>query len=203
MRAWLALWMGRAQPRHPLESSGNFPPCTSQQERTRTNENNSIRVTLVKWKWNSYPKVVPPCLWSILQQRIERESVCSCNQTWVKIQRKPEQECVRGSVSGCLSMRELNTPLGLYLKKLGECTRGETSHNGQVAVGKGGAQELLALGRPAPGWAPWSPHLARCFLNGYELWKYGARPKVCSKRCPNYFSQRIKNSENIVGIFSL
>jgi len=33
--------------------------------------------------------------------------------------------------------------------------------------------------------------LARCFLNGYELWKYGAQPKVCSKRCPNYFSQRI------------
>ena len=35
------------------------------------------------------------------------------------------------------------------------------------------------------------PPLARCFLNGYELWKYDARPKVCSKRCPNYFSQRI------------
>ena len=58
---------------------------------------------------------------------------------------------MRGSVSECVSMRELNKPLGLYLKKLGECTRGETSHNGQVAVGKGGAQELLALGRPAGG----------------------------------------------------
>ena len=44
---------------------------------TRTNENNSIRVTLVKWKWNSYPKVVPLNMWSILQQRNERESVLS------------------------------------------------------------------------------------------------------------------------------
>ena len=29
MRARLTLRMGWAQPRHPLESSGNFPPCTS------------------------------------------------------------------------------------------------------------------------------------------------------------------------------
>ena len=29
MRARLTLRTGRAQPRHPLESSGNFPPCTS------------------------------------------------------------------------------------------------------------------------------------------------------------------------------
>jgi hypothetical protein len=29
MRARLALRTGRAQPRHPLESSRNFPPCTS------------------------------------------------------------------------------------------------------------------------------------------------------------------------------
>ena len=47
----------------------------------------------------------------------------------------------------CVSMRELNTPLGLYLKKLGECTRGGARHNGQVAVGEGGAQDLLVLGR--------------------------------------------------------
>ena len=46
-------------------------------------------------------------------------------------------------------------------------------------------------GWPAPGWVSWCPHLARCFFNGYELWKYGVRPKVCSKRCSNYFSQRI------------
>ena len=35
------------------------------------------------------------------------------------------------------------------------------------------------------------PPLARCFLNGNELWKYGTRSKVCSKTCSNYFSQRI------------
>src|SRR6185437_7232754 len=38
---------------------------------------------------------------------------------------------------------------------------------------------------------PWCPPLARSFLNGYELWKYGERPKVCSRRCSNYYSQRI------------
>ena len=69
---------------------------------------------------------------------------------------------------------------------------------GPGAVGPGSAD---LWGRPAPGWAPWCPPSAWCFLNGYELWKYSAWPKVCSKKCPNYFSQRIKNSENIFGIF--
>ena len=58
---------------------------------------------------------------------------------------------MRGSVSECLSMRELNTPLGLYLKKLGECTRGGARHNSHRAVGEGGPQEPLALGRPTCG----------------------------------------------------
>ena len=38
----------------------------------------------------------------------ERE--CSCNQTWAKIQRKPKQECVRGSESG-ESEHESSSPL--------------------------------------------------------------------------------------------
>ena len=126
-----------------------------------------------------------------------REREISWNQTWAKIQWKPEQECVRGSVSECVSMRELNTPLGPYLKRRWRVhqRRGKPQRLwsrwrrwGPGAVGPGSAD---LWGRPAPGWAPWCPPLARWFLNGHELWKYGARPKVCSKRCPNYFSQRI------------
>ena len=43
-------------------------------------------------------------------------------------------------------MRAHHPSLGLYLKNLGECTRGRARHNGQEAVGEGGAQEPLALG---------------------------------------------------------
>ena len=49
------------------------------------------------------------------------------------------------------SMRAHHPSLGLYLKNLGECTRGRARHNGIVAVGEGGAQEPLALGRPTCG----------------------------------------------------
>ena len=45
-------------------------------------------------------------------------------------------------------MRAHHPSLGLYLKNLGECTRGGARHNGQEAVGEGGSQEPLALGRP-------------------------------------------------------
>ena len=50
-----------------------------------------------------------------------------------------------------VSMRAHHPSLDLYLKKLGECTRGGARHNGQIAVGEGGAQEPLALGRPTCG----------------------------------------------------
>ena len=48
-------------------------------------------------------------------------------------------------------MKAHHPSLGLYLKNLGGCTRGDARHNGQVAVGEGGAQVLLALGRPTCG----------------------------------------------------
>ena len=48
-------------------------------------------------------------------------------------------------------MRALHPSLGLYLRILDECTRGGARNNGQVGVGKGGAQEPLALGRPTCG----------------------------------------------------
>ena len=96
-----------------------------------------------------------------------------------------------------VSMRAHHPSLGLYLKETGRVhpRRSQAQQSGSRwrrwgpgAIGLGSAD---LWGRPALGWAPWCPPLARCFLNGYELWKYGARPKVCSKRCPNYFSQRI------------
>ena len=50
-----------------------------------------------------------------------------------------------------VSMRAHHPSLGLYLKNLGECTRGRARHNGQVTIGEGGAQEPLSLGRPTCG----------------------------------------------------
>ena len=94
-------------------------------------------------------------------------------------------------------MRELNTPLGPYLKKRWHVhqRRGKPqqlwSHWRRWGLGAVGLGSADLWGRPAPGWAPWCPPLAKCFLNCYKFRKYGARPKVCSKRCPNYFSQRI------------
>ena len=104
---------------------------------------------------------------------------------------------MRGSESG-ESQHESSSPLSRPLFKgiwasapeeePGTTVRYRWRRWGPGAVGPGSAD---LWGRPAPGWAPWCPPLARCFLNGYELWKYCARPNVCSKRCPNYFSQRI------------
>ena len=48
-------------------------------------------------------------------------------------------------------MRAHHPSLGLYLKNLAECTGEGARHNSQEAVGEGGAQEPLALGRPTCG----------------------------------------------------
>ena len=94
-------------------------------------------------------------------------------------------------------MRELNTPFGLYLKEFGRVhprksqAQWSGSHWRRWGLGAVGSGSADLWGRPALGWAPWCPPLARCFRNGYKLRKYGARPKVCSKRCPTYFSQII------------
>ena len=122
---------------------------------------------------------------------------------------KTRAKFVRGSMSECVSMRELNTPLGPYLKRRwrvhqrkGKPQQRLWSHWRRWGPRAIGPRSADLWGRPAPGWAPWCPPLARCFLNSYELWKYGARPKVCSKRCPTYFSQRIlKLRKNIFGLF--
>ena len=89
---------------------------------TRTNENNSIRVTLVKWKWNSYPKVVPLNMWSILQQRNERECVLA-----IKLESKsngnPSKNVWEGVRVRRVSMRAHHPSLGLYLKEFGRVHR--------------------------------------------------------------------------------
>ena len=96
-----------------------------------------------------------------------------------------------------VSMRALHPSLGLYLKRTWRVhpRRGKPQRSGDYwkrwGPGAVGPRSADLWGRPAPGWAPWIPPLARWFLNGYKLRKYGARPKVCLKRCPNYFSQRI------------
>ena len=45
----------------------------------------------------------------------------------------------------------------LFKEKTARAPEEEASHNGYGVVGEGGAQEPLALGRPAPGWAPGAP----------------------------------------------
>ena len=80
------------------------------------------------------------------------------------------------------------------------CTRGEAIHNGQVAVGEGGAKEPLALGRPALGGPPGAP-----------LWPDASSMVICLgnevhgqsllERDVQIIFQRILKLKNIFGIF--
>ena len=109
----------------------------------------------------------------------EREREISWNQTWAKIQWKPEQECVRGGVSACVSMRELNTPLDPYLKRRWRMhqRRGKPQwlwsrwrRWGPGAIGPGSAD---LWGRPALGWAPWCPPFGLVlpqWLSSLKIW---------------------------------
>src|SRR6185312_525836 len=90
-------------------------------------------------------------------------------------------------------MRAHHSSLGLYLKEFGRVhprkSQAQRSGSrwrrwGPGAIGPGAAD---LWGRPAPWWAPWCPPLSCCFLNGYKLRKYGARPKVCSKKMSKLF----------------
>ena len=86
---------------------------------------------------------------NLAAKKWERE--ISWNQTWAKIQWKPEQECVRGSVSECVSMRELNTPLGPYLKRRWRVHQRRCKPQWLWSRWRRWAQEQLALGRPTCG----------------------------------------------------
>jgi hypothetical protein len=73
--AWPTPQTGWAWPRHLPESSGNLPTYSFMLA-TRTNKNEWEQLDsgyVSEIKWNSYPKVVPPRVWTILQQRNERE----------------------------------------------------------------------------------------------------------------------------------
>ena len=130
-------------------------------------------------------------MWSILQQTNERESVLA-----IKLESKskgnPSKNVWEGVRVERVSMRAHHPSLGLYLKEFGRCTRGRARHNGQVAVGEGGAQEPLVLGRPTcgvgrPQVCPLVPPFGQMLpqrLWTLEIW---FTPKVCSKRCPKYF----------------
>ena len=139
------------------------------------------------------------CIGNLVAKKWERE--ISCNQTGAKIQWKPEQECERECEWVCEQERAQHPSIGLYLKITWHVhpRRGKPQWSGSRwrrwgpgAVGLGSAD---LWGRPAPGWVPWCPPLARWFLNGHKLWKYGARPKVCSKRCPNFFPKDLKTQK--------
>ena len=70
---------------------------------------------------------------------------------------------MRGSVSECVSMRELNTPLGPYLKRRWRVhqRRGKPqrlwSRWRRWGPGAIGPESADLWGRPAPGWAPGAP----------------------------------------------
>ena len=101
-------------------------------------------------------------------------------------------------------MRAPHPFLGLYLKKLGECTQGGARHNGQVDVGKDGAQEPLALGRPqvgrplgGPPGAPLWPG-ASSMVMFFENMVHGQ--KFARKDVQIIFPKGFK-TQNIFGIF--
>ena len=170
-----------------LRKSSDLHLSCLQQERTRTNENNSGYVSEIKMKL--LPKSCSSnYVINLAAKNWERE--CSCNQTWAKIQRKPEKECVRRSESEG-SEHESSSPLSRPLFKESGWVhprRSQAQRSGSRwrrwdpgAIGSGSGDPKVGPLVPPP--------LARWFLNGYKLWKYGVRPKVCSKRCPNYFSK--------------
>ena len=95
---------------------------------------------------------------NLAAKKWERE--CSCNQTWVKIQRKPEQECVRGSESG-ETEHESSSPLSrpIFEGNWASAPEEEPGTTVRKPLEKVGPRSRWPwVGRPvgsaAPGWAP-------------------------------------------------
>ena len=105
---------------------------------------------LVKSKWNSYSRVIPPRVWTVLQQRNDRERFLA-NKLEPKSNEILRAKFVSGSVSEGVSMRASHPPLGLYLKEFGRVHPRKSQAQRSGTVGEGGAQEPLALGRPTCG----------------------------------------------------
>ena len=139
------------------------------------------------------------CVDNLAAKKWEREF--SCNQTWAKIQRKPEQRMWEG-VWVSVWAWESSTPLSRPLFKVNlVCAPEESQPQRSGSCCRWCGPGPLALGRPAPGWASWCPPLARCFLNGHMPWKCLARPKFAWKRCPNYFPKDFETQKIFLVFF--
>ena len=77
------------------------------------------------------------CVGNLAAKKWER--VCSCNQTWAKIQWKLESKVWEGVSEWELSVRAQNSPLGLYLKGEWPGTIGRDQPQQLVTVGEGWA----------------------------------------------------------------
>jgi hypothetical protein len=84
-------------------------------QRTRTNKNNSSRVTLVKLNGDAYPRVVPPNVGLILQQRNERERFLALELKQISNEIPKSKECETEWVSEV--KLECFTPLSQSLFK--------------------------------------------------------------------------------------
>ena len=170
---------------HP-ENEMNFPPSCSwmhrkssnllsswlefrEQERTREISN---WVTLVKSNERSYPKFVPPIVWTFLQQRNERERDFLNPNLSTNPKKTPEQslwECERECESEEVSMDASPSSLGLYLKNRWLGTSWGDIIQRLGAVWKRWGPEAIWAGstdpwvQPNPGWAHLSSPLAQSY----------------------------------------
>ena len=145
---------------------------------------------------NSYPKVVPPSVWTIFQQRNESERFLV-----IKLEPKSNgnpSKNVWERVWVSVWAWESSTPLSRPLFKENErrhAKRGRPQWSGDRWCKWGlhnGYQGSADLGvRPTHWWARCCSPLAVELQRSYGRWPWGARPEFCSKRCPNYFSKRI------------
>ena len=158
-------------------------PLMLQQERTRTNVNSSIRVMLAKSKWNSYPRVVPPNMWSILQQRNERErDFLKPNLSQNPMETRARM-CERECEWVCEYERAQHHSRPLFKEKMARAPEERQATMDMEPLEKVGPRSHWPwVGRPvgsaSPRVGPLVPPLTRWLRNGHELWKYGARPKV-------------------------
>ena len=114
----------------------------------------------------------------------------SCNQTRAKIQKKPEQECVR-SASG-ESEHESSSPLSrpLFEGNWAGAPKEEPGTTVRKPLEKVGPRSHWPwVGRPQGG--PLVPPFGQVIPQRSWTLKIWCTAKSCSKRCPNYFSQKI------------
>ena len=135
------------------------------------------------------------CVVVLAAKKWERE--ISWNQTWAKIQWKPEQEFVRGSESERVSMRASHPLLGLYLKT--KCNlqsrrcRAQRSRSrwSKWGLGNGHLGPADLWCRPAPWWACRPSPLAKVPFQWTLVSKFECTAKVLLEKIFNENFQRI------------